>query len=154
MSHVTKIDLVVRDLDSLEKACKRMGCELVRGQKKFKWYGYFVGDSRPPQELADQGYTSDKYGTCDHAIRVKGNDRAYEIGLIARKDGKGYMLAWDSWCGGHGLCAAVGYDKKDLSGSKLKDWYAAEVSRKQMSQQGFMVQVKQQDRKVQVLCSK
>lgn len=154
MSHITKINLLIKDLDALSEACSRMGLELVRDQKTFRWYGAFVGDSRPPKEMAEQGYTADKYGTCDHAIRVKGNGRAYEIGLIKRADGKGYMLAWDSWCGGHGLLAATGYDKKDQGAGKLKDWYAAEVARKQMRRQGFRVNTVQLDRKVQVLCRK
>lgn len=154
MSHITKIDLLIKDLDALDKACGKMGLELVRGQKRFKWWGRFMGDSRPPKELAEQGYTTDKFGTCDHVIRVKGNAKAYEIGLIQRKDGKGYMLAWDSYLGGFGLLPATGYDKQDQGATKLKDWYAAEVARKQMSQQGFMVRTVQQDRKVQVLCSK
>lgn len=155
MSHITKIDLLIKDLDALDKACKNMGLELVRGQKKFKWWGRFVGDSTPPKELAEQGYTTDKFGTCDHAIRVKGaNAGTYEIGLIQRKDGKGFMLAWDSYQRGYGLLNAVGYDTKDQGATKLKDWYAAEVARKQMSKQGFMVRTLQKGRKVEVLCSK
>lgn len=154
MSHITTIDLRITDLDSLEKACERLGLELVRGQKTFKWFGKFVGDSRPPKEMADQGYTAEKYGTCDHAVRVKGNGRAYEIGLVNRADGKGYMLAWDSWAGGHGLLAATGYNAKDQGATKLKDWYAAEVAQKQMRRQGFRVSATQKQGKVQVVCSK
>jgi hypothetical protein len=154
MSHITKIDLQVKDLNALDNACARLGLELVREQKTFKWYGRFIGDTVPPKELMEQGYTAAKYGTCAHAIRVKGNAAAYEIGLIKRADGKGYMLAWDSFLGGYGLCARVGYDQKDLGATKLKDWYAAEVARKQMSKQGFQVRMVQRDRKVQVLCSK
>lgn len=149
MSHVTLIDLLVKDLDALDKACGRMGLELVRGQKTFKWFGRFMYDSP-----GIKGVDPAEYGKCDHAIRVKGNKQAYEIGLVARKDGKGYELRWDNWRNGFGLCAATGYDVNDTSGNKLKDWYAAEVARKQMSRQGFRVQMKQQERKVQVLCSK
>lgn len=154
MSHITKINLLIKDLDSLGKACDKLGLELVRDQKTFKWFGHFVGDSRPPKEMAEQGYTAERYGTCDHAVRVKGNKLAYEIGVVKRSDGKGYMLAWDSWAGGHGLLAATGYTARDQGATKLRDWYAAEVSRKQMSRQGFRVKTIQQDRKVQVLCSK
>ncbi len=38
--------------------------------------------------------------------------------------------------------------------NKLKDWYAAEVASKQMRKQGFKISATQQERKVQVLCSK
>lgn len=142
MSHITKIGLQIKDLDALDKACRRLGLELVRGQKTFK------------------GYTQ---GVCDHAIRVKGAyPSVYEIGLAKQADGKGYELKWDGHMGNYGpalpLYEAVGYDKIKHGGAastnKLRDWYAAEVARKQMARQGFMVKTVQQERKVQVLCSK
>lgn len=149
MSHITKIDLVIKDLDALAKACGKLGLELVRGQKTFRAY---------------------RSGRCEHAIRVKDSDRAYEIGLVKQADGKGYELKWDADIGdGGGLYEKVGYETKygyviepgkkqgrivRGSADKLKDWYAAEVARKQMSKQGFMVRMVQKDRKVQVLCSK
>jgi len=157
MSHVTLIDLFITDLDSLEKACERLGLELVRGQKTFKWYGQWVGDYKGRDAAYRQGVDTKDYGKCEHAIRVKGNARAYEIGLVARTDGKpGYRLVWDNWAGGHGLCATVQYPGKAQkpNADKLKDWYAAEVARKQMARKGFRVKTVQQERKVQVLCSK
>lgn len=146
MSHITKIDLVIKDLDALSKACKSLGLELVKGQKTFK------------------AYTT---GRCEHAICVKDMPGAYQIGLVKGKDG--YELKWDADIGdGHGLYAKVGYETKygyvvepgkvgkmvRGSADKLKDWYAAEVARKQMLKQGFMVRTIQKGRKVQVLCSK
>ena len=150
MSHITTINLQILDLDSLEKACSRLGLELVRGKKTFKWFGRFMGDTRPPKELGDPR----DYGKCDHVIRVKGSPTAYEIGLIKRKDGKGYMMAWDSWQRGHGLVDKTTYNQRQTGAEKLKDWYAAEVAKKQMSLQGFMVQTRQLNGKVQVVCSK
>lgn len=149
MSHITKIGLQIKDLDALEKACRRLGLTLKRDQKTFKWYGRFVGDSP-----GIPGVKPEDYGKCDHAISVDGKPQAYEIGLVRRGDGKGYDMHWDSWNRGYGLVEAVGYDQKDTAGNKLKDWYAAEVARKQMSRQGFTVKVTQQQRKVQVLCRK
>lgn len=154
MSHVTTIDLFITDLDSLAKACERLGLELVTGQKTFKWFGRFVGDSVPPQ-----GINPKDYGKCEHAIRVKGNKQAYEIGLVKRVDGKaGYQLVWDNWQGGYGLCEKTTYNaaqaRSTPNADKLKDWYAAEVARKQMRQQGFRVQTFQREKKVEVLCSK
>jgi hypothetical protein len=146
MSHITKIDLVIKDLDALSKACSKLGLELVRGQKTFK------------------AYTT---GRCEHAICVKDMPGAYQIGLVKGKEG--YELKWDADIGdGGGLYAKVGYEAKygwvvepgsagrlvRGSADKLKDWYAAEVARKQMSKQGFMVRTVQKGRKVQVLCSK
>jgi len=153
MSHVTTIDLFITDLDALSKACERLGLELVIGQKTFKWFGEFVGDYKK----AD-GIDVKDYGKCEHAIRVKGNTKAYEIGLVKRNDGKpGYRLAWDFFAGGFGLCEKVTYDKKAAhspNADKLKDWYAAEVAQKQMRRQGFRVSAFQRDKKVEVTCSK
>jgi hypothetical protein len=64
MSHISKIELEVRDFGILGQACERMGLGLIRGQRRFRWYG--------------------KDAACDHAIRVPGAE--YEIGVI-NKDG-------------------------------------------------------------------
>lgn len=154
MSHITKINLLIKDLDALDKACSRLGLELVRGQKTFKWYGRFVGDS-----LGIAGVNPADYGKCEHAIRVKGNVGAYEIGLVKRADDKGYDLHWDNYQGGYGLAEKVGYEtgaraRVGAKATKLADWYAAEVARKQMARQGFMVKMVQREKRVQVLCSK
>ena len=59
MSHISKIELEVRDLGILSQACRRLGLTLIRGQQTFKWYG--------------------EESQCDHAIRVPGAN--YEIGV-------------------------------------------------------------------------
>ena len=141
MSHVTLIDLFITDLESLGKACDRLGLELVRNQKTFK--SYQVGLR------------------CEHLIRAKKtiDGLGYEMGLVKRADGKaGYALSWDHTMA-QDLVSAVTYDGKINYGAKgnadkLKDWYAAEVTKKQMRRQGFRVNAVQKDRKVQVLCSK
>ena len=71
MSHISKIELEVRDIQVLGNACKRLGLELLKGQKTFKWYG--------------------KEAECDHAIRVPGAN--YEIGVV--KNGSLYELNCD-----------------------------------------------------------
>ena len=71
MSHISKIELEVRDIRVLGNACQRLGLELLKGQKTFKWYG--------------------KEATCDHAIRLPGAD--YEIGIL--KTGGLYELSCD-----------------------------------------------------------
>jgi hypothetical protein len=147
MSHVAKINLQITNLDALAKACARLGLELVRGQKTYKWYGRSVGDYRRADAVAAPD------GKCEHAIRVKGNPQAYEIGLVKRADGKaGYELVWDHWAGGYGLCEKVMYGKGQPNANKLKDWYAAEVTRQSMSRQGFQVQAVQGNGKVVVTC--
>ena len=69
MSHISKIELEVRDLVILSQACSRIGLEFVRGQKTFKWFG--------------------QNGHCDHAIRVSA--ASYEIG-VAKTEGRFELL--------------------------------------------------------------
>lgn len=130
MSHVCEMELEIRDLESLEKACSRLGLELVKDQKEYKWYGTHVGDYPVPK-----GFTKEDLGKCDHAIRVKNNSKAYEVGVVKRKDGgPGYQLIWDFWAGGLGLQEKVGQD-----GGLLKQNYAAQVAKKQMLREGYRV---------------
>jgi len=62
MSHISKIELEVKDLGILGQACTRLGLTLIKGQKNFKWFG--------------------KDAQCKHAIRVPG--ATYEIGVLNR----------------------------------------------------------------------
>jgi hypothetical protein len=71
MSHISKIELEVKDLSVLGQACTRLGLELIRGQQQFKWYG--------------------RNAPCAHVIKVPGAD--YEIGVV-RKNGS-YELNCD-----------------------------------------------------------
>lgn len=71
MSHISKIELEVTDLEILNHACVRLGLTLIKGRKSFRWYG--------------------KSASCSHAIRVPGAD--YEIGIL-EKDGR-YELNCD-----------------------------------------------------------
>ena len=50
MSHISKIELEVRDLGILGQVCVRLGLQLAKGQKTFRWYG--------------------KDAQCDHAIEA------------------------------------------------------------------------------------
>lgn len=112
MSHVALIKLEVKDLDCLSAACKRLGLELVRGQKKYKSYQSGL--------------------TCDHAIRKPGNESAYEVGVQKQADGR-YTLAFDSYGQHYGIPQYAGGN--DLP--KLKQWYAAEVAAKHAKRQGW-----------------
>jgi len=62
MSHISKIELEVRDLSILSQACTRLGLNLIRGKRTFRWYG--------------------KDAQCDHAIKIPGAN--YEIGVLHR----------------------------------------------------------------------
>ena len=64
MSHISRIELEVKDLGILGEACSRLGLELLKNKKSFRWYG--------------------KEAASDHAIMVPGAN--YEIGVV-KKDG-------------------------------------------------------------------
>ena len=139
MSHVTDLNLHVKDLECLKKSGEELGMELVK-VPQFKWFGTHVGDYPLPA-----GFKKEDMGKCEYALRIKGNPNAYEVGVCKRRDGKeGYALLWDFWAGGKGLQAAIGND-----GSKLKQSYAAQVAKKhvlQLGRQGFrMVQYRKPD---------
>lgn len=130
MSHVCKIELRITSLDALDDACKALGLELVRGQENYRWFGQFVGDAPLPE-----GFTEAELGHCEHAIRIPGDNHAYEIGLVKRRDGQtGYQLLWDYWGGGYGLVAKIGQN-----GERLKQEYAAAVASRTYSKLGYRV---------------
>jgi hypothetical protein len=132
VSHVTAIELSINDLDALAKSGKQLGMELLQ-KDNFKWYGVHVGDFPLPT-----GFTKADMGKCEYVLRIKGNSKAYEVGVVKRRDGKpGYTLLWDFWMGGHGLEDAIGKD-----GSKLKQEYALQTATKELLRKGFKIERK------------
>jgi hypothetical protein len=129
MSHVAKLILEVRDLPCLERAAKVLGLELAFEQKTYKWYGWSVGDYPIPK-----GMTAADLGKCDHAIRIPGDGRAYEVGVVKSKNHSGFELVWDFWQGGFGL-----RDKIGENGNKLRQEYAVQVAMKHARAQGYQV---------------
>ena len=135
MSHVTTVDIEIKDLGALAEAAEQCGCELVEGVTKYKWYGRHMGDYALPA-----GFTKEQLGKCDHIIRVKGADkRTYEIGVVER-DGQ-YVLLFDFWQKGYGLMKKVCHadDKKLQVPEKLMQEYAAAVAIKKLKRQGRRV---------------
>ena len=63
MSHISKIELEVKDLVMLSQACASLGLTLIRDRNQFRWYG--------------------KDAPCDHVIKVPG--AMYEIGVVKQK---------------------------------------------------------------------
>ena len=122
MSHVANINLEVTSLDTLKKACKRLGLEFRENQRTYQWYGHWVGDYPLPQ-----GFRKEDLGHCDHAIRVPG--ASYEIGVV-EKNGKPTLL-WDFWHQG-GLEAVLG-----KGGSRLREAYAVETAIEQAEDKGY-----------------
>ncbi len=131
MSHVVNIDLSISSLEALDDACKELGLELIQNQKTYRWFGQFVGDSPLPA-----GFTQADLGKCEHAIRVKGNSQAYEIGLVRSKTNpKEYHLLFDYWAGGGGLVEKIGGNQA----MKLKDHYGAALMKRHVKKQGMRV---------------
>ncbi len=115
MSHISKIELEVRDLGTLRQACNRLGLNMLEGRKTFKWYGQ-------------------EDGKCDHAIRVPG--ASYEIGVI--KTGESFELKCDYWDTAIGR--AIG-----ASGGLLKQAYAVERAKTEARRKGYSVIEKKTD---------
>jgi len=131
MSHMTDVKLKVKDLDALEEAALALGMELRRGQKTHKWYGQFMGDTR-----SAPGHDPKTFGKCEHAIAVKGEPSAYEVGVVKALDGDGFELLFDSWGPGQRVEAKAG---RNLA--RLRQEYAVAVTAKRVKQtlarQGF-----------------
>ena len=135
MSHVTTIDLDIRDLGALAAAAKRCGCELVTEQSTYRWYGTHVGDYPLPA-----GFAQEDLGKCDHAIRIPADQpsgkSAYEVGIARRRDGEpGFVPLMDFW----GVDGRAIQERVGEGGNRLKQAYAAEVALKEARQQGYQV---------------
>jgi hypothetical protein len=91
MSHITEMDLVIEDEGCLRAAALEIGLE-VREKKTYRWFGRYVGDSTLPEGI-DVG----QLGTCEFALGIPGDDKAYEVGVVKRRDGQGYTLLYDYW---------------------------------------------------------
>ena len=132
MSHVVLISVEIHDLNALKLACKALELEFRENQKTYKWFGRSVGNYKRPD-----GFSSSDLGRCEHAIGIKNNKDAYEIGVCNSKTGKGYGLLWDFWNGGYGLENEVG-----PGCNKLVHEYAKQVARKHaqsLASQGWTV---------------
>ena len=101
MSHTVSMKLKINDLATLAKAAESIGLEFRKDQRSFK------------------AYTTD---VCDHALRVKGNKKAYEIGVRANRNGT-YDLLFDSFLNGEGLMSVIG-----ANGSKLMQAYQQQMA--------------------------
>jgi YD repeat-containing protein len=115
MSHISKIELEVNDLGTLDRACRRLELQLVKGQKTFKWFGRKAGD-------------------CDHAIRVP--EAEYEIGITSA-DGI-YELKCDYY--DRLIGRAIGEN-----GGLLKQAYAVEKTMAEARRKGYLTIEKEID---------
>jgi hypothetical protein len=124
MSHVSKIELEINNLQDLKNACQRLNLQFMENQQTYNWYGRFVGDTPLPE-----GISPEDLGKCHHAIKVPG--AVYEIGVVF-KNGK-YLLLWDSWRSGK-LEEKLGKDA-----GLLKQAYAVERIRSEARLKNYRV---------------
>jgi hypothetical protein len=138
MSHIATVDVVIKDLQSLERACKRLGLEFKTNQKTFKWYGRWMNDYNAQDAAYKHGFQPEDYGKCEHAIGVPGNSKAYEVGVVRKDDGT-YALLWDFFAGGYGLMEAIGSEQNPKGAGKLLQAYAIECAKKSAKKEGWNV---------------
>jgi hypothetical protein len=126
MSHITSVEIELKDLEAVKALCQERGWQFMQGQKTYRWFGEFVGDSPMPK-----GMTKADLGKCDHAIKVPG--ASCEIGL--RSTGKGsYKLAFDGW-GAGGLVPVIG-----LNGGLFLQGYGICKAEREAKKRGLHVQ--------------
>lgn len=133
MSHVSCIDVEIKDLDALKRVATELGLEFMEGQSTYKWYGRWVKDYNATDAAYNHGIDTNDYGKCTHALRQKDHLAGYEVGVVAAPGG-GYKLIWDFWSGGYGLC-----DKIGQKGEKLIQGYSKEVAVKALAKKGLKV---------------
>ena len=135
MSHISKIELEIRDLESLKQACKKLGFQFMENQKHYTWYGKWVGN----QPLPD-GISEEDLGKCKHAIHVPA--AVFEIGVVQRD--KSFILLWDSWIGG-GLQKHIGKDA-----GILRQAYAIASVKKESRRKGYRITEKRMKKGVRL----
>jgi hypothetical protein len=152
MSHVSTVQVQIKDLECLAKAAERCGLEFKQDQKSFRWFGRWMDDYSDAGVKA-LGIDPKTYGQCEHALSVKDSDDAYEVGIVRNPKGEGYILLFDFWNGGHGLMQHISEKADGVDANKLKQFYAAEVAKKQLRRQGRRFVEKVVDGKIHLIAS-
>ena len=138
MSHISRIELEIKDLEALKSACERLGFHFMNNQKTYCWYGKWISNEPLPE-----GITEEQLGRCDHAIHVP--EAVFEIGIVRKNDK--FILLWDSWIGG-GLQKSIGKDA-----GILKQAYAIESVKRSAKLKGYRLIEKKMNKKIRLsLC--
>lgn len=133
MSHVKTATTNVTDIDCLEKAVASIaGLRFKRDQKTYRWFGQWMNDYSVEDAAYKNGIDVKDYGKCEHAIECDGS--SYDIGVMKRKDGKGYALVWDFFASGMSINRKIGDGAEKL----IKE-YNRQVVLKQAKLQGWHV---------------
>lgn len=135
MSHLNACVPVISELDILRKAATEFGgliwnegARTYNGKKTFR--SYYCHENSP-----DAGRVLDEQikalGVLEHSITITGCN--YEIGVVRKKDGSGYTLAFDSH---DGSAARIVGDRCE----KLVTAYTETLFREEYARAGFMLE--------------
>lgn len=113
MSHIATVNIVIKSIPALKKACEALEMVFKEDQKTFHWYYSSRGDN-----------------ACVHAIST-GELGAYEIGVIRENDH--FKLVYDAYTGQRGPEGKAG---KGLC--KLKKQYGLEAGTEQLLATGHL----------------
>jgi len=148
VSHVAVVDVEIKSLDDLAKACKALGLEYDREATKWVWFGSWYNDFSRADAAFKHGIAPERYGKADAGV-IKIPGATYSIGVyaISGQPGK-YTLVYDNWQGGKGIEKVLGAGLP-----KLRQEYAAQVSQRKMQQAGFQVQRRKLDNgQIKLVC--
>ena len=109
MSHMVVQELIIKDLDLLEKICQKFGFNFQKNKKSAKYYG---GNTKK----------------CDHTISVPGTNN--EIALIKQTDGSYRMEADFYGTEGKTVKEAVG---------KITQQYTIEATKRATRKKGYSI---------------
>lgn len=138
MSHVVALQWKIKNLAVLKEVAASLGLEFRENQKTWKWYGRWVNDYSEGDAAYKRGVPPEQYGHGQHALSVKGNKNAYEVGVIETAPGE-YTLAWDFYDGGRGLMDKIGKD-----GQKLLQGYSSAIARLELDAAAMTQQLQDQ----------
>jgi hypothetical protein len=132
MSHITTIDIEIKDLTALDAACAELGGKLIRNKTSYNWYG-----TTPAK--------------CDHALQIPGV--RYEVGVSAHPDKpKTYQLQFDPY-GYVGNSHHDGHIVEQKFGkglTKLRQLYGVHTATLAAKKKGYLVTRKQVGDKIKL----
>ena len=143
MSHVKTGTVIITDIDCLQLAVESIdGLTFKRDQKTHRWFGVWADDYSKADAAYKNGVDTKDYGKCEHAIECRGSQ--YDIGVVRRKDGKGYTLVWDFYGSGMSINRKIGdqgqllakeYNRQVvLKRAKTEGWHVTQQTRNGVDQ--------------------
>jgi hypothetical protein len=140
MSHVVGIKTSVKDLGALKRAAEALGLEFMEGQSTHKWFGHFMGEAAATNSTIRLAIKAEDYGQCLHAIRMKGNSDAYEIGVVRNPKGEGYIMIFDFFAQQRNITAICGEDLRKLLKEYEYQVVAEDPGIQELLNQGYHIQ--------------